>query len=96
MAGSSIITSLTILFSLITVAGVFAALYHFRRLPVTAMIRSAEKRATFHRDAAAALQSAIAAERAAGNDTTLLETSLASHDRAIRSLAAAEPFAGQR
>lgn len=96
MAGSSIITSLTILFSLITVAGVLAVLYHFRRLPVTALIQGAEKRAAFHRNAATALESAIAAERAAGKDTALLETSLASHHRALRSLAAAEPFAPRR
>jgi len=96
MAGSSIITSLTLLFSLITVAGILAALYHFRRLPVNALIEGAEKRAAFHRNAAAALESAIAAEQAAGKDTALLETSLASHRRALRNLAAAEPFAGQR
>lgn len=87
MSGTSIITTLTLVFGLITIGAVIAVLARFRRRPIVWMLRAAERRAAFHRDAIIALEAAVAAardEHSAGLGP--LAASLQSHRRALHNL----------
>lgn len=60
------ITALTTIFSLVTLGAIVAILYRFRRWPVVALIRNAERRVAFHRDAMTMLASAMRSAQAEG------------------------------
>lgn len=60
------ITALTTMFTLITVGAIVAVLYRFRRWPVVALIRRAERRVSFHRNAMTMLASAMRSAEAEG------------------------------
>lgn len=89
---------LTAFFGLATLAIIGAVLFHFRRKPIVWLIAHHEREHDYHRNAAAALTAAIAAERAAGNEVPIarLEAALASHRRSVATIDAAREFAGQR
>ena len=98
LTGTTLIHLLTIFFAVLTLAGIAAAAYRFRRRPVVWMMARQEGRATFHRNAADALDHAIAAARAAGRDAEAarLAPHLAQHRRALKALAGAAEFAPRR
>ena len=98
MSGHFPIAALAWLFGAVTLAAPLVVAYRFRRKPIVALIELGERRAAFHREALAALDSAIAAARAEGRtgEADRLVPSRAVHVRALQGLAAAEPFATTR
>ncbi len=98
MAGHFPITALAWLFGLVTLAAPLVVAYRFRRRPIVWLMTASGRRAAFHRDALAALDSAIRDARAEGRtaEADRLIPARATHVRALASLAAAREFAGDR
>ncbi len=92
------ITALATVFGVVTLAAPLAVAWRFRRAPITALIGAQERRVAFHRDAAAALDAAIAAARAEGKvaEAERLAPSLAEHRRKLADLSAMAVFPGRR
>jgi hypothetical protein len=88
MSSAMLIGLMTTGFGLLTIAGIAVVLFRFRRLPIVWMIRSADRRVAFHRDAVATLASALTSARAEGRrrEFDQLAESYRSHARALRSL----------
>lgn len=86
---------LTAFFAVATVTMIAAVAYHFRRKPVVWLIAARERETSGHRQAAVALEAAIAAERAEGRTASIgqLEAQLREHRRAIRGVEQAREFA---
>lgn len=97
MTGHFPIAALTWLFGLVTLAIVLAIAWRVRRRPVVWLMAASDRRATFQRDALAALDHAIAAARAEGRtaEAERLLPARATHVRALAGLAAGREFAGR-
>ena len=92
------IAALATVFGAVTLAVPAVVAYRFRRRPIVALIKVGERRAAFHRDALAALDSAIAAARAEGKtgEADRLVPERAVHIRKLKSLDGAREFPDRR
>ena len=98
MAGHSYITAVTWLFGLAFLGLIAAVAWHFRQLPVTALIAAGAKRQAYHEQALAALDHAISAARAEGKpgEAARLDPERAQHVRALRRIAATGEMPNRR
>lgn len=98
MASHFPIGALATLFGVVTLAAPVVVAYRFRRRPIVALLAIGERRAAFHRDTLAGLDSAIAAARAEGkaSEAARLEPLRTEHVRALKGLAAAREFPDRR
>ncbi len=88
MSSSTLIALMTTGFGLLTIAAIGFVVYRFRRQPIVWMLRAADRRVAFHRDAVAALASALRSARAEGRrgEYDQLAASYRTHARALGSL----------
>lgn len=95
MSSAALIGTMTTGFGLITLAAIAVVLYRLRRRPIVWMLREADRRVAFHRDAVAALGSALAGARADGRrgEYDQLAESYRSHARMLRQLDPKAPVA---